>query len=750
MPPVLPSPRLVCFVCLLAPALAAAQETPAPPADPAPAPATPTGSASKSEAPPGEAAPNQVTIVGTSVARTPGSAHFVRRQQLERFRYDDPQAALAGVPGVYSRGEDGVGLRPNIGVRGVNPDRSKKVALLEDGIPVAPAPYSASAAYYFPLMARMVGVRVIKGPAAIGYGPQTVGGAIDLVTREVPSSPSGELELATGQYGYGKVHGFVGSGDEKMGALIEGVHLRSDGFKELPSGADTGFYRNEWMFKGYYVLDPEAAFRHELRLKATYSDELSNETYVGLSDEDFRKNPLRRYAATALDRMRWFRTSVAASHVLTTPGGVTVTTTAYRSDLSRVWRKVNGFRGASVFEVLRAPSNPSNAVYAALLRGEGDSSTPQETLLIGPNQRDLVAQGVESRVRLDLTTGALAHRLEYGIRLHQDRIERRHSEDGFRLVSGQLVPEGSPTVVTAFNEATTDALSLHAIDAVTWKKLTVTAGLRVEALRSTFVDRAGGVEESNQAQLLLPGVGVYQGLTRDLGVLGGVYRGFSPPTPGSGRGVAPELSVNYEGGMRWSRRQSRAEVIGFYNDYQNLTDVCTLSSGCVEANLDRQFDAGKARIYGLEAYAEHAPRVGGVTLPLQAAYTLTRAEFRSSFRSDDPIFGAVVAGDQMPYVPRHQLNASVGVEHRRAGASVAMTYVSRMREIAGREPLAETLATDAQLLFDVSAYVRLLDNVQLLGHVRNLFDERYLVSRRPYGARSNAPRWVQIGAKFSF
>ena len=89
------------------------------------------------------------------------------------------------------RGEDGFGLRPNIGIRGANPDRSKKVTLMEDGILFGPAPYSAPAAYYFPLITRMELVRVIKGPGAISFGPQTVGGAIDLVTRGIPRRRGG-------------------------------------------------------------------------------------------------------------------------------------------------------------------------------------------------------------------------------------------------------------------------------------------------------------------------------------------------------------------------------------------------------------------------------------------------------------------------------------------------------------------------------------------------------------------------------
>jgi len=696
--------------------------------------------------------PAEVTVAGTRLSRTAGSAHIIGEARLERFKYDDPHAVLASVPGVYSRGEDGFGLRPNIGIRGTNPDRSKKIALMEDGVLFGPAPYSAAAAYFFPNMARMVSVRVIKGPGAIVYGPQSIGGAIDLVTRQVPNGTSGSADLAVGQFAYRKVHAWAGTGNEKSGVLLEALHLGNDGFKNLPSGADTGFVHNEWMVKAFYVLDPTARERHEFRIKATYSDEISNETYLGLADQELREHPDRRYGASALDRMKWFHTSVVATHVFEPTHDFSVTTNVYRHDFSRTWRKVNGFRGTSIFDVLRDPTLPRNAIFTSILRGESDSASSAENILIGPNQRDFVSQGVETRVRWSPTTGPVSHKIEYGLRVHEDRIERRHSEDAFRVVGGQLFPEGSPTVVTAYNEASTLATAMHVVDAATWKGLTVTPGARVEVMQQTFKDLATSQSNRQLTQVFLPGVGVYQSITRDLGVLGGVYQGFSPPVPGLGPlKTEPELSVNYEAGARFTRGRARLEAIGFYNDYSNLTDVCTLSSGCVDTNLDRQFDAGRARIYGLEAFAEHQVPLGKrLRAPLLASYTFTQSEFLTTFSSEDPIYGNVRRGYELPYVPQHQASFSAGLEHRRAGGNVAMNYVAKMREEAGDEPIDEALHTDAQVTFDLSAYVRLLDNVVLYMNVRNLFDERYIVSRRPYGARPNAPRWAQVGLKVTF
>ncbi|MGC4087315.1 MAG: TonB-dependent receptor [Polyangiaceae bacterium] len=736
-----------------------AQQAPtqAPPAAPAQPAEPPSAAAAAAAAPVAEAAPRkaeqpqEVTVLGARTRRSAGSDHVISSRKLARHKYDNPLSVLRTVPGVYARTEDGVGLRPNIGLRGANPDRSKKTALMEDGVPIAPAPYSAPAAYYFPMIQRMYQVRVIKGPSAIAYGPQTVGGAIDLMTRPIPSTTSGSIDAAFGSYGSAKVHGYAGFSDDKTGVLLEGIHLRSSGFKELPSGADTGFYRNEWMLKASHVLDPGAAVRNEFRLKLLYSEEGSNETYTGLSDADLRANPLRRYAASALDHMQWHRTGVVAEHELRPSSRMTITTSLYRQDFARVWRKLNRFRGASVFDVLQDPTSPQNAIFSAVLRGEQDSASPAETLLIGPNKRDFVSQGIQTRISVRGQTGPFTHRADYGIRLHYDRINRHHSEDGFLMRGGELMPEGSPTIVTVYNEAWTESLAMHAADTISYRGLSVTPGVRFEFMRSALKDKLSRSTEQGAAHALLPGVGLYQAITEELGVLAGVHRGFSPPPPGSSTAIQPELSLNYEAGIRHSERHARAEIIGYYNDYQNLTDVCTLSSGCVDADLDRQYPAGRAKIYGLEAYFERDfPITEALRIPVNGSYTLTRATFSRSFSSDDPIFGDVKAGDEMPYVPRHQFYGTLGLEHQRAGGYVSLLHVSRMREQAGSGAFDPKLSTDPETIVDLSVHYRPLPWLELYGNVRNVFDAAPLLARRPFGARPAAPRWIQLGAKASF
>lgn len=696
-------------------------------------------------------------MLGNKASKAAGSAHILRRTQLDQQRYDDPHQVLTTVPGVYVRGEDGFGLRPNIGIRGASSDRSKKLALMEDGVLFGPAPYSAPAAYYFPLMMRMRAVRVIKGPSSIVYGPQTVGGTVDLLTREIPSSRQGMLDMGIGQYGYTKLHLTYGMSDEKSGFLIEGVRLGNSGFKTVDGapGADTGFVRNEWMAKASYAPDFGGPGSHEIGLKIGYSEEDSRETYLGLTDDDFRASPYRRYAASQNDEMKWHRTQIALTHRVTYPSGFSAETVAYRHALSRNWMRVKGMGGASILEVLARPTVGQNRHNYGVLIGRENTLTEGDTVHFGPNQRDFISQGIQTTLKLRAKTGPIQHQIEYGLRFHYDEIIRHQSEDALRMTNGQLQPSETVSLVTDNNKASTRAIAIYLSDQISFQRLLLSPGVRAELIQPELINFATGQTSKRSYQVVLPGVGGYIALIKDFGVLAGVHKGFSPAPPESGNTTKPEESINYEGGLRYDRKHLRAEVIGFFNDYKNLTDICTFSSGCSSANLDRQFDAGAASIYGLEVFVEaKIPLQKSLSLPVRGAYTLTRTRFQNSFSAQDPFFGNVVAGDELPYIPRHQASGAIGIDAKKWGVNVNGTYVSAMREQAGGSPdriiQDDAPMTDPYFLLDLSASYKLQREITLYLSGRNLLNETYIAARRPLGARPGAPRWLQAGVQLLF
>lgn len=78
---------------------------------------------------------------------------------------------------------------------------------------------------------------------------------------------------------------------------------------------------------------------------------------------------------------------------------------------------------------------------------------------------------------------------------------------------------------------------------------------------------------------------------------------------------------------------------------------------------------------------------------------------------------------------------------------MADTYVGQMRELPGRGSLSSTIATDAQTIVDLAGQAKIWGPLSLYANIQNLFDSQYIVSRRPFGARPNAPRWAHVGLK---
>ena len=158
----------------------------------------------------------EIVVIGSEdeIVKIPGSGALLNEEDLERFDYVDLHQTLSSVPGVYVREEDGFGLRPNIGIRGATPDRSQKITILEDGILITPAPYSAPAAYYVPNISRMENIEVLKGPSAISQGPHTVAGAINFVTKPLGET-SNQIDVSFGSDEYYKVQGLLSGAQDQ-------------------------------------------------------------------------------------------------------------------------------------------------------------------------------------------------------------------------------------------------------------------------------------------------------------------------------------------------------------------------------------------------------------------------------------------------------------------------------------------------------------------------------------------------------
>jgi Fe(3+) dicitrate transport protein len=702
----------------------------------------------------------EVLVTGGSanIRTLSGSASLLDESQILAFDSVDINNLLRQVPGVYLRVEDGYGLRPNIGLRGATSERSQKITLMEDGVLIAPAPYSAPAAYYMPNINRMSSIEVFKGPSSIKHGPHTVGGALNLVTPGIPEYAEGKVEAVTGTDNYQKYRLFYGETVGQWGYWIDGLRYSTGGFKELDTGGDTGFMRNDLNAKIQWRSENSAAIEQTLQLKLGYADEDSNETYLGLTDHDFADKSVRRYVASELDQFESKHYQLQLFHQAKLNEHWQVDTQAYHNKFSRNWFKFDGFISDSAAATAVVLANPDfYPRELALLRGEVNSNaTERETLDVTDFIRDYGASGIGIKIKHQRNTGKLGHNFEGGLRYHHDYVERKQDQQGYLMQDASLVSDGVSRELTLSNKWQTDAVAAFITDSIDYGNWTFDLGVRYEYIDGKAKNRLTGVTTKNDQDIWLPGLGVFYQLTDKWGLLAGINKGFSPASPGASSGVSAEESVSYEYGIRYTDDNVSADVIGFFSDYENLLGRCRVSD--LNCTAGEEFNGGDVEVAGWEVTTNYTHNLGnGLIMPLSLVYTYTETAFQSTFFSSfsqwnpgffDGIALPVRQGDELPYTPDHQARFQAGLEGMKWSANLALRYVSEMREVPGSGNYENGKSTQAYTIMDLSASYDITDRLSFKFIAANLADEEVVVSRRPFGARPNLPRQFKLGVSY--
>ncbi len=686
-----------------------------------------------------------------------GSSYYISPEEIAKFNYTDVSRVLRGVPGVNIVEEDGFGLRPNISLRGTSPERSAKITLMEDGVLIAPAPYSAPAAYYFPTIARMQAVEVLKGSSQVQYGPYTTGGAINMLSTEVPDSFGAFLNTSYGSFQSARLHAQFGDSRRNFGYALEYLNYSSDGFKNLDGGGDTGFNKNDLVAKIRVNTNPEAAVGQALELKFQYADEDSEETYLGLTQEDFEAEPFRRYAGSQEDLMTTEHLQFTLTHTLDFSENFRISTVAYRNDFKRNWYKLdyltlNGNR-ESISDILEDPD--TFAPYYQVVSGAADS--PADALSLKNNNREYLSTGIQTKLDYHWVGKKTFHDIEVGLRYHYDDEDRFQWLDDYAMVNSQmrLTREGIPG--TDANRIS-DARAFAAFSMYKFKtgNLTLTPGIRYENMTlgrinygSSDPDRTGSdlSERENQVDIFIPGIGFNYNFEK-LSLFGGVHKGFAPP--GSEEGQNPEESINYELGSRFSLGEFSGEIVGFFNDYSNLLGSDLAASGGT-GTLD-QFNAGAVNVGGLELLLNYTLLSGNSkwNLPVTFSYTYTDTSFQTDFGSDDALWGEVTAGDEMPYISKHQWNATLSLEHERYELNVNARYTGAFRTQAGTGPIPDGEGVASNFILDFAGKYHVGKHLSFTANIINLLDETYLVSRVPAGLRPGHPFGAFAGLQLRY
>ena len=706
------------------------------------APSLAADAPSAADAAPSAKVLDAVTVVGTEeqANQIAGSTTILEGETLKSSRVLTTNEALRKVPGLNVRDEEGFGMRPNIGVRGLNPTRSTKVLLLEDGLPLAYAPYGDNASYYHPPIDRFERVEVLKGSAMNLYGPQTVGAVINYLTPNPTEEFQGSFSLSGGNRGFFNARGRIGA----KNLLFDFVRKEGDAARDNQESRI-----EDYNLKGLFDLTANQT----LIFRANRFSEDSRVSYSGLTDAEYARFG-REYNPFENDTFEGERYGSSLTHELRFGSADSLTTNLYWSHFSRDWWRqgstvTDSQCNATTYSVDGQTLNFQQARFAGFAVDSNDCDSSQGRL------RDYYTYGIEPRLRLTHGLLGLDNELTLGLRAH------RETQD--RIQQNGITPTAREGVEVESNKRETEAYAVFVQNRFDFGRLAVTPGLRFEAIDYLRRNRLTGDEGEESLDQLIPSLGATFDLSPRYTAFASVHRGFAPPRTEdilSGTGVAVDIdaeeSVNTELGLRARPVNGLTlEATAFRNDFERLIAVGSIAGGNIPLS------EGEALFQGFElsGRADLGSLIEGGHNPfVEIAYTgVPTARAESAFvqvSNGLPVTGSA-EDRRLPYAPKHLFTGTLGYEHPVGfEARLELVFVDEQySDFAGtRDPDGSGLVglIDDYRILNAAVNWRLPgSNWTLFAATKNLTDKDYIVDRTR-GIQTAQPRLVQGGVEYTF
>lgn len=689
---------------------------------------------------------SEVLIVedrSTLFKKVPGALTVVTSKDIVRIGPLSGNEVFRKVPGLNVVDEEGLGLRVNIGIRGVDPDRSRGVLMLEDGVPIALNPYGEPEMYYTPPIERMSGIEVLKGSGQILYGPQTIGGIINYITAEPPSFSKGFVKLTGGEGGLFNALVSYGNTFNTTGLLV--TYLRKSGNNVGKLNYDINDISTKFRFR--------LSDNSSLGVKLGVYDELSNASYVGLTEHLFQDGRFDQVNLTPDDQLTVRRYSLSATHSLAFNSNTRIRTTVYGYTTTRNWIRQD-------FSYSPTASNQTGVSY-------GDPNSGGAIFLrnsTGARNRQFEVAGVEPRLTHEY--GSNFHKLDAGARINYERaFEQRVNGTKGNAKSGSLIEDEIRTGY-GFSAFVQNTFNIN-------NKFSVTPGIRFEnfdyernILRRRFnnVVRDTSLVANSTTNEIIPGLGLNYNLSEKVSIYGGVHRGFAPPrvkdaitSAGEALDLDAELSWNYELGLRTQLVEGlKMEATAFFLDFSNQIIPVSQSSGGTGTGL---VNGGETEHKGVEfgIYANLGTLFKSkYTFDVDLSTTFVDAKYSSDRFVQSGNNTVNIKGNQTPYAPKITVNAAFnfetpggfgfGITANHVGEQMGDELNLQTGSINGLNGKLDAYTTlDATLRYNIKPL-----KMEFNASVKNLTNERYIYTRRPEGIRVSIPRYIMAGLNFNF
>jgi Fe(3+) dicitrate transport protein len=592
--------------------------------------------------------------------------------------------------------------------------------LLEDGIPLAFAPYGDNAAYYHPSFKRYDRIEILKGASQVRFGPQTIGGVINYITPKAPETFTGKLLASAGSQNYSELEAMVGGAILGGRGLIHAQSKQSDSSRKHQDlqVADI-FAKMEW----------DLGRSHTVTARISRNQEDSKVSYSGLTLAEFQADPFGNPFEN--DRFNAQRVGMALSHAWFIDNDTSLKSTLYGSHFSRDWWR----QSSNSSQRPNDSSDPACATMANL-----NTSCGNEGRL-----RDYWVWGIETRIMHQYSLLGVQVRSEAGLRFHAEHQHRRQW-------NGDMPTARSPGIgvnggVREDNERLVEAASGFVTSQFTFANLVIEPGIRFEHIDYERLNRLNGVKGATSVNVAVPGLGLVYKLGKGSVIYAGVHKGYAPPrvediinsTTGITVDLKAEESVNWEFGIRGDLTTGLyVDAAYFRMDFANQIVPQSVAGGA-GATLT---SAGETLHQGFEFLARASARQAGwikakddVYARLSATYVMDAAFEGVRFSTVTGFGTTSVAANRLPYAPKWLLAAALGYQRSELlSAEVEAQYTGEMftddlNSIAvissGQRGLIKGV-----MIFNTAVNIKIPDtSLTMFVTGKNLTDELYVVDR---------------------
>ena len=637
----------------------------------------------------------------------PGAIDIISPEEMEMIQPASLQDALKIVPGVNARDEEGYGAIPNIGIRGLSPNRSTKVLILEDGAPIQPSLFLSNASYYSPPVERISSIEVLKGATGLRYGPNTIGGVINYQSKT--PLKDGIVKGKLGSHGYRLLELEAGTSSEQksMGGGINLITSEANGFR------NNGYRMNDFLVKGGMAIGQS----QWLGLKLTRYENEINTSYVGLRPDEFIHTPTKNPAPD--DQFLSNRTSFDINHELEIDTSTKLKTLMYWSQLEgNFWRR---------------------DVASKTRQGTSFVDCGGTAYCVTGRNRNFDMLGIDSRLFTNYQAFGIQNESEIGVRLHSETMSNKteRSNAGPRARTGVITGNEN-------NDAKAVALYLQNRFLFT-DQFAVTPGVRVESYRQNRKNEMNGVQGQANNTELVPGIGATWQLAPELQLYSSFYKGFAPAMisaaisrDGVDQKLDAERSMNIEFGFRGQAQKWTYEGAAFRMDFSNQIVNQALSGGISKTNGGQSLHQGAEGALGYAITSAWSVLANATYIPV--------AEFKGG------TLGPI--GNRIPYTPK--LTGNLGLNYSKDGLKsflnayhVSSQYADSVNTVEesndGTKGLIPAFTT-----LNWSVVYSPQKHLKLFGIVRNLFDKKFISGRSPDGIFPGAERNFEIGLAYQF